>query len=282
MSGKLCLTCEPRNLLHSHSVKTATWLTRLGRDTALPPNIPRATYCKRERTPTIYSVEITVKVGPPSLDKVKVFFWAAMPRSIEDRERGIYDAPTAYGAYKNSGVAYIRKGVLRLKLACPQPYQEEGHVWPPHFHYVKEDGRSQDWQTTVYTAAAFPGSHGMGRDGRHKYVMKCLKPSSRMCTILTPARLRSKWDKVYIVNALPLGAPGITAPRGKSNRKHLHLPSDADDKEVRKVCRRIRQKPYVVYCQHPRCHAASDLILRMLRLGGCMNVYYLPSGVEGW
>ena len=127
--GKLCLTCESGNLIHSRSIGIAKWLTDAGRNAALPPNAPRASDTKRAKYPDTYSVNIRVKVGPPSLDGVKILFWAANPRSIRERvSHRIYGATKAYGNYENSGVAFIKKGYISIKLACPQSYKEEGNI----------------------------------------------------------------------------------------------------------------------------------------------------------
>lgn len=278
--SKLCLTCESGNLIHSRSRGTAKWLTDAGRNTALPPNALRASVTNKAKYPDINSVSIRVKVGPPSLDEVKILFWAANPKSIRERVSHRPSCATkAYGNYENSGISFIKKGYISIKLACPQSYREEGNLYPPHFHYVKEDKRSMRWQTNVYTVAAFPGSHGKTHT---EYVMKCLDHKTPLCSIMTPLRVRSNWNDMYIVNALPIGCPSILQPDGKSNDKHMHLPYDSLDSEVIAICDVIKQTPYVVYCMHARCHAASDLIMRMLHLGGCMNVYYMPAGVKKW
>ena len=279
--NKLCLTCEPGRLIHSRSMGIAKWLTDAGRNVALPPNAPSVlNTISRSKYPDICSVNIRVKVGPPSLDGVRVLFWAANPRSLRDRaSHPISRAVEAYGNYENIGVTFIKKGYISIKLACPQPYIEEGVVYPPHFHYVKEDKRSMQWQTKVYTVAAFPGSHGKTHS---EYIMKCIDPVNSLCTIMTPSRVRANWNDMYVINALPVKSPSISLPRGKSGDKHIHLPYDSSDTAISTVCNIIKQHPYVVYCMDSKCHAASDLIIRMVHLGGCMNVYYMPAGIQKW
>lgn len=260
----LCLQCSKKNILHNINVGLAGWIKRTERSDAVPPNAPLPSSALQ------YPSDATVQIDIQSNTKDgNVLFWAAKPKRIAD---SIVGAADAYGKYTNMGIARIKNGRLRLQLKSPQPYKEGGKVFPPHVHYVYRKGG--EWQTIVHTIAAFPGHHGTD----HKeYVMKCLNADSPMCCILTPQRLRRNWNKFIVVNALPLEYKGFNT--GMKNT--LHVPYDSNKHSLEKVCKTIKNKPYVVYCMHSKCHAASDLIAKLIG-GGCMNVYYMPDGIEGW
>ena len=264
----LCLTCSKSNGLHSVSTKHAKWLAENNRRSAIPPNASPPT--TKPFHPKKASVRIQVTVGGHDRN---VLFWGAQPRAISS---DIPNAPQAYGKYPNMGIGKVRKGVLTLSCQAPRPYKEEGKIWPCHVHYVNPTKDMDGWKQTVFAVAAYPGHHDHGDT---KYSMTCIDHSNPKCSILTPSQLWSNWNRFIVVNALPEKYESIQKPKGKSA---MHLPYNAPKKVIEDASKVIGDHPYVVYCMHGNCHAASTLIARLIKTQYAKNVYYMPSGQIGW
>lgn len=264
----LCLTCSKSNGLHSKSTKPARWLAENNRRSAIPPNAPPPT--TKPFCPSNSSVHIRVTIGGPDRN---VLFWGSQPRSISS---AIPSAPKAYGRYPNMGIAKVRKGVLVLSCQAPRPYKEEGKTWPCHVHYVNPTKDMMGWEPKVFAVAAFPGHH---KHGDTEYAMTCIDHNNSTCSIVTPSRLWANWNRFIVVNALPEKYPSIHKPNGKSA---VHVPYDAPNKVIKNIGNEIGDNPYVVYCMHAKCHAASTLIARLMKTESAKNVYYMPSGQIGW
>ena len=264
----LCLTCSKSNGLHSASTKKAKWLVKNNRRSAIPPNAPPPT--TRPFRPSNSSVRIRVTIGGPDRN---VLFWGSQPRAISS---AIPSAPQAYGRYPNMGIAKVRKGVLVLSCQAPRPYKEEGKVWPCHIHYVNPKKDMTGWEPNVFAIAAYPGHHDHGKT---EYSMSCIDHSNPKCSIITPSRLWSNWNRFIVVNALPEPYENIRKPQGNSA---IHVAYDAPKKVLEATSELIGDRPYVVYCMHAKCNAASTLIRRMMATQSAKNVYYMPSGQVGW
>lgn len=264
----LCLTCSKSNGLHSKSTKPARWLVENNRRSAIPPNAPPPT--TKPFCPSYSSVRIRVTIGGPDRN---VLFWGSQPRAISS---AIPSAPQAYGRYPNMGIAKVRKGVLVLSCQAPRPYKEEGKVWPCHVHYVTPTKDMTGWEPKVFAVAAYPGHHDHGKT---EYSMTCIDHTNPKCSIVTPSQLWSTWNRFIVVNALPEKYPSIHKPHGKTA---LHVPYDASKKVIEDASKQIGDHPYVVYCMHGNCHAASTLIARLMKTPYAKNVYYMPSGQIGW
>ena len=190
------------------------------------------------------------------------------------------------GRYPNMGTSCIDNGILRVELACPQPYYEGGRIWPPHFHYVEQAG--EGWSPKVSPVAASPGRHSDSG-----YAMTCLTPPGELppleCTILEPVQVETEWNELILINALPkeysdlcLAHPDQRATRRcYRQRNSIHVPYNCRDEMLRNMSATVGNHPYVVYCMNPRCKAASKLLLRLVA-AGCCNAFYMPKGIEGW
>ena len=267
----LCLTCPTNNILKGRSTVVAKWLKDDDREDALPPNRPDVG--SKRMHPKNSTLRLRMKVAGRSAKSRKVLYWAARPRGMSDTIRG---AKRSYGDYSNMGVAYVDKdGYLRLKLAAPRPYKEGGKVWPPHIHYVFAN--RTDWSRAVHTIGAYPGHHGRKIGKRHEYEMECIDMSTSKCSILTPQQVKTNWKKLVVVSALP-------RKYGIDYRvnEQMYLPYDTKDEgEIEKACKKIGNRPYVIYCAKRTCHASSMLMARMIKKG-CNNVYYMPGGTKEW
>ena len=270
----LCLQCSGKQPYHARATGLASWLRRLRRENALPPNAPRAADVRGPRPPRNPTVRIEVAVGGP--DRL-VLYWAAQPRTLGAPAR---DAASAYARYSNGGVAAVRDGMLSMDLRAPQPYREGGRLWPPHAHYVnmlKRTGRAPEWDASaVYAVAAYPGHHG------DAYRMTCLLMSpgtSPTCCFLSPRQVLRHFraGDLFVVSALD-GAEGMIL---KGEARSLQIPRATPLAEVRRRAAAIGDSPYVVYCRDPRCAAAEALIAKLVAVGH-MNAYAMPAGVEGW
>ena len=279
----LCLTCSQTKPLKDKTTSVASWLKNAGRDNALPHyNLPSTT--RKPFCPSNATVSVRMRIGQPSKHPRKILYWAAKPKKISDK---ILSAIKSYGRYANMGITYVgTDGFATFKIRSPRPYKEHGIVWPPHLHYAFCKKNKKEWSTTVWAVAAYPGHHGAKlRTGTHKkeyeYEMKCLDDKRNQCSILTPKQVYRYWKDLIVVCALPKQYK-IASPKHASKGNHFivdfHKATNADVKEA---CKRIGNKPYVIYCANPTCMAASKMISRLVQCGA-RNVYYMPAGSEGW
>lgn len=265
----LCLQCSSKNDLHSTAVGTAQWLKEQNRISAIPPNAPSPN--NRPFHPKSSSVEVSMNIGGPDRN---ILFWGSGARPIQS---SLPSAPVAYGKYKNMGIARVVKGVVRIKCEAPRPYTEHGRTWPPHLHYANPKSDTQ-WGSQVFTMAAFPGHH---QQKKTMYNMRCINQETAKCSILTPSLVFKHWPKFCIVNALPDKSLGIVKPG--SPYKAMHVPYNADQRQIEKAARAIGNRPYLVHCYTESCNAATELIRRFMNVKkGAKNVYYMPAGQQGW
>ena len=291
MTHKICLTCPTGVSLTSKSEGIAQWLIRDGKTSAIPGRAPSKDLhiLKKPMYPDSSSVEITVQVDTKSKQsKRMVFYWAAEPMSIKDKieritcKKNPKTASEAYGEYSNSGTAYISdRGQLIVRLACPQPYSEANEIHPPHFHFVERDMRSRTrWLSTVHTVAAIPGLHE-----DRGYGMVCLGHGSNDCSILTQKQVidicKHYGQFIYIVNAGKRRKCIKSEFESEFDQSHMpifmRLPAHYSDAKFSEMCHTMSLSPCIVYgnVSKTTCPLASKLILRMIQLGRCRNVYYM-------
>ena len=255
----LCLQCSSERPFHDRTTGLANWLKDRKRESALPPNPPCPDI---QRPPKNSTVNIKVRVGG---DDRLVLFWAAQCR---DLFVPIKNAPEAYARYANQGVAAVRDGVLSMDLRCPQPYREDGKVWPPHAHYVERRKTARggfEWDaSSVYAVAAYPGNYG------DQYRMTCIK-AAPSCCFMTPRRVRDNSTRLFLVSALPPKYRKIL-----QGEKSLQIPWNTSQKQVELQSEAIGDDPYVVYCLDEHCDAAEKLIVKLIKAGH-MNVYLMLS-----
>lgn len=263
-AAKLCLSCRSGDMVRSLAKSgVAEWIKVQGRLSAVPPNAPppsHPVYGPRDGT-----VKVSHKVGGRAR---KVLWWGAEPRHVKASAK-VASAPAAYGYYTNMGIAVVRGGRLEFKACAPQPYREEGTVWPAHFHYVEAKG-SASWKPQVHTVAGYPGHH----EG-YSLTHATGHPASDMCSILTPAQVHKHRQALIAVNALPLKYAPIDVPHS------MHVPYDGSPGAIATAAKKLGTKPYVVYCAHAKCSAGSQLIAKLVA-AGATNVFYMPAGIRGW
>ena len=263
-TSKLCLTCEPGNMIRSQTGGgvVANWIQEQGRLSAIPPNAPPPDH--PPYNPEDATLSVSVTVGGPSR---KMLWWGATPRSICEPPK---HAGRAYGFYTNMGIAQVDDdGVLKFYAQAPQAYLEEGVLWPPHFHFAERDAAG--WDTKVQTVAGYPGHSEI-----HK-VKGLARVYAEKSSVLTPDQVRKHRASLIVVNALPMQYDNIDLP----GAVHMHVPHNADPTEISKAANEIGIWPYVVYCEKPSCGAGVDLIAKLVQQGA-VNVYYMPAGRQGW
>lgn len=302
---KLCLTCEEGELLTTISLEDADWIKRDGKVTAVPDvqftPLSDVTDCKDS------TVEITHQVDDlyPENTNRKVLYWAAEPKSLEQKIQDIRnnpggspvipDAKTAYGEFgTNIGVAEIdEKGILKVRLVPPQPYMEPSdesrRIWPPHFHYVRAFDDAT-WSSEVHTVAAFPAK----RENPVWYNYKCLMKQPRgeqLCTFIPFEDMRNylEMEEVFFIGLLGSDVK-LTGAMDKHRFIKLTVNENTgklDDHEPHKLRHKmeqmcnticINQNPYVICYNSKKANAAiieavSQVVLHMVYECGCVNVY---------
>ncbi len=103
------------------ALRRETWLPFLG-ETVLPPGVFRKTF-----GPTRDTTDVDVLASPGA---IRVAYWASESADSSDPR-------SAYGDYKNSGVAGVSAdGSATLRLRCPGLYRVRGGYRPSrHAHY---------------------------------------------------------------------------------------------------------------------------------------------------
>lgn len=260
MSQKLCLSCASTDSPQTTNEKSGpTWLTRLGRKSAMPPKFQRASTTPRNMSPPNADVEIATSLDIQNVgyDVRVICWWGAMPSDGYD----VVDPANAYAVaeqYPNSGFAKVDlQGKVVIKCCTPQIYLEDGQTWPRHLHFVYANGSSWDL-SQVYTMAAFPAHTN------HFSVT----PLRFTHMFVDTQRFLQLKTQMITINALPLdykSIPGTT----------YHLPST--DIVPLQILERIGDQPYIVYCEHPGCDAAVTLIKQLVK-SGCHNAFYYPGG----
>jgi rhodanese-related sulfurtransferase len=274
---KLCLQCVP---LENDSKKVVTtirgkadWIQKNPSIHGLPPNA-KLPDKSRQSFPTNSDVRITCFV--PQFKNKKILFWAAQARQMSNRLPSPLIAYTKNPqqknfSYPNFGVTFIKNHVLSLKLRAPRPYIENGVAYAPHVHFAVENKRLNKWEGG-FTIPAFPFHSKY-------YTMKSLRESDTSA-ILTPSQVSKLWNKLIKVNALPYEYPSIEK-KGSKSKKNVHLPYNSSKSKIQSLAKTLKNNPYVVYCAHGKCNAASDLIFKLVSFGAT-NVYYMPAGKRGW
>lgn len=267
MDQKLCLSCKSTTSHQTTNQKIGpTWLTRLGRKSAMPPQFQQASTVPRNMCPSNADVEIVA-----TLDKSKVSYpvhvicWWGAISPVDDEK--IYDPATAYDLehdYPNAGFAKVDpEGKVVIRCCTPQVYFEDGQTWPRHLHFVFANENRWDL-SQVYTMAAFPVHEPT-------YLVR---PLHYTHMFLDDERFEDLKDKRITINALPLDKPMID-----TTFHRFHLPY----KEMvpPNVIEAIGNRPYIVYCEHAGCNAAVQLIQQLVARG-CHNVFYYPGGREAY
>ena len=130
----------------------------------------------------------------------------------------------------------------------------------------------------MYAVSAYPGHHqdSTGRPHHVDALISKTDVSRKMSTIVSPAQVRRMQHSLIMVNALPLSYTfDFEGSAG------MHVPYTSSNTIIRRAARKIGTKPYVVFCAHSKCSAASQLIRRLVN-AGAVNVFYMPHGILGW
>ena len=284
---RLCLTCSTsESLFQAQSTRKAKWVFRETKGKGIPLFM-KLHPSDINQSPSNATLRVTSYVpqslvaGRLSTISRKVLYWASTPpRALNCN---IITAPKAYGkTFRNHGIATVRRdGKICLDIETPQPYTEEGRVFPAHVHIVftSKSEKYKKWdRKKMFVIAAFPGkytndSHSVTR------ISERLRPGA-MCSILLPNEVRQhRSNKLILINALPESSSEKRDISKSSLRVPYNLKKDADIRTL--VRKKIGTCPYVVYCAHSKCSAASILIKRLVA-AGAVNAYYMPAGIQGW
>lgn len=286
--SQLCLTCENRSLVRAVSVRKAHWVDKHFRGKGIPllRQIKPAT---KNFSPTGATLSIKSYIPTHLLrDRKttrsrKTLYWASNPSTSYVKR---FKSPQmAYDSFENHGVATVSKdGKLICKVRAPQIYREAGKVFPAHVHYVFTSLKTNctEWdRSCVYSMAAYPGHFVDEFEKPHHvdHIPQVGLPTipKAICSVVSPAEVKRNLKQLILVNALP--EPYQLDPLPTSTV--LRVPYKSSNRQVRLAAQTIGLKPYVVFCAHSKCSAASQLISRMIS-AGALNVFYMPLGIRGW
>lgn len=276
---KLCLACGDMSEEGAPVAKTegeAKWVKVEGLNHAGPSTVPD------HETPEGATIEIELKSSDPFWNHDGTFvWWAATPRSLSEAHLNPCNPPTAYKAHEgwpNRGKTTRQEdGKVSIRLQAPQPYLEEGSLWPRHVHFMRSaDGSTVD-PSSVFTVGAWPSHH------EEDYKCHCVHSGSESCSIVTPKIVRNVLqggehkEKYWRINA--------TGEKDKylfEGGNFLALSYKSSDDEIRNAVEGVGVSPVVVYCAKPECTAASQLIRKLAGLGLCSNLFYMPAGYMGF
>lgn len=286
---RLCLTCnESKSLFQAQSAGRAEWVFRETKGKGIPLFSTTSPLDKNQCPPQA-TLRVTSYVpkrllaGRSSTVSRKVLYWASMPSSTFKRQ--IQEAPKAYGkAFRNHGITTVQPdGKIHFKIETPQPYTEERKRFPAHVHFVfaSKIKNFEEWdRKKMFVMAAFPGTFTDRYGIPHSVTRISQNPKhAAMCSILLPSEVRKHQDQLILINALPKSSKEKRSISDSSIRVPYNQKGDAAIRRL--VQNQIKTRPYVVYCAHSRCSAASILIKRLVA-AGAVNAYYMPAGIRGW
>lgn len=253
---KLCLTCNqsPQHTIQN-SGREAKWLSRLNRKSAIPPKFQHLSPRFENNYPKSADMQIKTTLQHK---KTVICWWAAMPSKNYKELSGPEIAYALDDQYPNSGTAVVHPdGSVIIKLLSPQIYMEEEKAYPRHLHYVVPQPSGKRWDLKrVYTLAAFPSHSDL------------ISTSPIQYTHMFFDAERFAKKEIIAINALPYEYDSIFD-------SDLHIPYT--EEILQGTVSYIGNKPYVVYCEHSGCIAATTLIAKLVQKG-CPNVFYYPGG----
>jgi len=281
---KLCLACGDMAEGGAPSANTegeAKWVEVAGLNHAGPSRVP-----ERE-TPEGATLEIQFKSNDAFWNHDGTFvWWAATPRPLSDAHMDPSPPPDAYNAagtspWPNSGkVRKSEDDTITIQLLAPQPYLEEGSLWPRHVHFMQSpDGNIVD-PSSVFTVGAWPSHH------EKDYKCHCISSSCegvRSCSIVDPVEVKNVLQNgAHKENYWRINATGEKDKTLFECGNFIALSHEASEGEIRDAVKDIGTSPVVVYCANPTCNAASKLIRKLMHLGLCSNLFYMPAGYSGF
>lgn len=291
--GRLCLSCEespargPVPQANIAPGSHANWVSDNGLAHAGPsavpasPSPPNASLVLKFACEGSFWEPTAHENTDPNANEVshddRFVWWAALPRRLEAAHEPPLSPFEAYGAavgWPNKGFARMQGTTMRIELQAPQPYEEETGVWPRHVHFMRvfRDGRVDS--SRAFTVGVRPSHHSQG------YACHHLEGAHHAtCCIVTPEQVRGlrNPELYWFIDATGTG-------QRLSERFHnfVSLSHRSSDESILKSVAPIGSSPVVVYCANPRCTAASVLLEKLMRLGVCPNVFYMPEGFQGY
>ena len=204
----------------------------------------------------------------PNKKYVWVFYWSSRKRDYN--KLIVPDPKTAFGDYENSGLVRSNEdGILKFKIHYPQPYQENGNMFPPHlqFCYKQLDNL---WSDNIYTVFFFPEIS----------ISKFKKLKDNHLAIIINAL---PIDKGEIKNTLRIPYDNLETVniynKIKKILKKYHfrkIKRLIDDKRLS-----IKQLPIIIYCKNKECEA-STILFNYLLNKGYFNLIKYPGGLDEW
>lgn len=197
-----------------------------------------------------------------------IFYWSTRKRDY--KKFILPDPKTAFGDYENYGLVRSNEdGIVKFKINTPQPYQDNGKMFPPHlqFCYKQLDNL---WSEKIYTIFFFP----------ELSFSKFKKIRNKHSAIIINALPK---DKGTIENTLRVPYDNPTSISLSQEIKNIiktyhyrSLKRLVDDKRLS-----IKHIPIIIYCKNRECEAGTILFNHLLNKG-YYNLLKYPGGLEEW
>lgn len=266
-SKKLCVVCKDN--MKNVNTNDASWVkqfTPLNERIGAPIHCDHFKMLERNNFPETFPLnsDMCVTIENPRHDFKKVFFFASLPVSLLKSISGeLSTAEKAYGDYSNSGVVFLRRNKLIFNLRSPQPYLDNGIVYPRHLHYFDVHNPKKIYTIPCYpdhktVSSLFPTEHCIDNES----VFLCFERV-----------LMAKHMGALCINAL-------SEEHGDVLNKDLHIPHDLSIQKIKNKLENVpKHRTIVTYCYKPSCDAATNLIEKLRSLG-YNNIFYFPGGIQ--
>lgn len=271
---RLCPSCDKlsfdKPVLNS---KKANWLKEFNFVQDFIKNTPLEAHEEKA-----YNIKKEVDIGIKNKNKF-VLYWGSESNKFDNFK--IKDAKTAYGEFKNYGVAEINdEGKIIILLRTPQIYtdendKEEKEIFFRHFHYVLSNSKNTEWDAdNVYTQLllGYYSFYNLNNAIKSKkvVVLNTLSPEYYGLehipfTWNLPTdkvlKMTEKEVDIFIKTIIELNYPLIKKEIDEENNFN------------------IKCVPIIVYCENEQCNL-SHLCAKKLTEMGFNNISTFPAGME--
>ena len=275
MSTSVCASClsfSIDKIVKSQPTMKPTWLDKIDYVEEFIEKVTDFKIRKQKNYDTFLDLEIK------NCSNKKILYWGAESKPFYDVFTK--DAKTAYGDFKNYGIAKCDdKGKFRVYFKFPQVYStiQKGKRTPqtyhPHLHFVISNHDETKWLSQIYTKIVVKNLNYVDMERRRSYNNMYFLLNTLPCEyysqdhIPNSFNLHYKQIKKMSVEELHNWFKNVI------KRHYLDIDKVIDNGKLK-----IYEIPIICYCAHKDCNA-SELALEELAKKGFVNVSLYEGGM---
>lgn len=278
MSSKpVCASCihfSIDKIIRSTERKKPTWLHEIDYVREFISTQQRFT----PYTPAYADMKVSVSLPAKYAGRAVLFWGSKKPRNALKPQ----NARTAYGHFKNSGVAIVNQdGQVELQVRCPQVYrvQQNHHTAPrsffKHVHFVVSNAKHTRWNRQLYTKIVVCNLS----------VSAALKQHAAKRILFINTLSPKFYQRQHIPNTVNLSTETMSTMSFQALSQWIR---DQAKKSCPPIHRALVQNalfpsevPIVLYCASTRCHSSTKAAHRLLQKG-FSNVSIMGGGIEAY